>query len=296
MHKVLGSHPIQHLAHSSANSLAYPWRVVSFHTTFVKVVFKPMSSSPDLASQGACITVSIVSHGHGQQVQALVKQVLADPMVARLVLTLNIAETLGLPDDDRLLLIQNTTAKGFGANHNSAYQHCETAYYCVLNPDIVLYEDTFSVLLSTLVQEKAGVAGPLVLSPSGQQEDSWRRFPTLWTLFLKAIGRDATIMGRVGAESTVYPGWVAGMCMLFDAQHYRAVGGFDERFFLYYEDVDICARLQQKNLLVVASPKARLIHAAQRASRLQWQHMKWHAKSMATYLLRYSFRNPGTKK
>jgi len=254
-----------------------------------------MSSNPDSASPSACLTVSIVSHGHGQQVQALVKQVLADPMVARLVLTLNIAETLSLPDDDRLRLLQNKTPMGFGANHNRAYQHCETAYYCVLNPDIVLYDDTFARLLYTLTQEKAAVAGPLVLSPTGQQEDSWRRFPTAWTLFLKAMGRDTTFMGRVGCESPVYPDWVAGMCMLFDATYYSAVQGFDERFFLYYEDVDICARLWQKKLLVVASPEARLIHAAQRASRRQWKHMKWHAKSMATYLLRYSFRIPSTK-
>ena len=261
-----------------------------------------MSSSRDLTHPSACITVSIVSHGHGQQVQTLVKQVLADPLVARLVLTLNIPETLSLPDDDRLLLIQNSVPKGFGANHNRAYQHCETAYYCVLNPDIVLYDDTFATLLSTLTQEQAGVTGPLVLSPFGQQEDSWREFPTLWSLFLKAMGRDTTIIDRVGSEvgsgseSAVYPGWVAGMCMLFDARHYAAVGGFDERFFLYYEDVDICARLWNKNRPVVASPKARVIHAAQRASRRQWQHMKWHAKSMATYLLRYSFRIPRTRK
>ncbi|UOD49729.1 glycosyltransferase family 2 protein [Orrella daihaiensis] len=251
-----------------------------------------MSNPSEPNDPVASITVSIVSHKHGQQVEMLVKQVLADPLISRLVLTLNTEEMLNLPQDDRLLLLQNATPKGFGTNHNQAFTHCETPYFCVLNPDIVLRDDTFTHLLGCLNETRAAVAGPLVLSPLGEQEDSWRRFPTIFSLVLKALGHDMTIMKQADKEFPLFPDWIAGMCMLFDSKHYQAINGFDESLFLYYEDVDICARLWLKNLAVVASSKAVVVHNAQRASRREWQHMKWHARSMAKYLRRYSLRMP----
>lgn len=238
------------------------------------------------------ITVSIVSHGHGQQVEQLVDQVLRDPLVTKLVVTFNVPENLVLPKDHRLVRIDNHVPKGFGCNHNAAFDHCETPYYCVLNPDIVLRETSFADLLCCLKSSKAGVAGPLVLSPIGDQEDSWRRFPTVFSLCLKALGSDITIMKQSDTYSLLFPDWIAGMCMLFKADSYRGVRGFDERLFLYYEDVDICARLWKSGLAVVASSEAKIIHDAQRASRRQWKHMRWHLSSMAKYLAKYSFRMP----
>ena len=238
------------------------------------------------------VTVSIVTHGHGKQVEQLVTQVLQDSHTAQLILTMNIEEDLDLPDDDRLILIRNVSPKGFGANHNLAFTHCETAYYCTLNPDIVLRQNTFAQLLDCLTSNEAAVAGPLVLSSNGEQEDSWRKFPTAFSLAMKAIGHDTTVMKTKDQESSICPDWIAGMCMLFDAKQYSAVNGFDESIFLYYEDVDICARLWQRGLVVVACSKAAVIHNAQRASRREWQHMKWHVCSMAKYLRRYTFRMP----
>ena len=248
-----------------------------------------MTTQADLTPS---ITVSIVSHGHGQQVEQLVGQVLRDPLVARLVLTLNVSEDLSLPNDPRLVRIDNAEPKGFGRNHNAAFEHCDTPYYCVLNPDIVLREDSFADLLSCLTRSQAAVAGPLVLSAVGDQEDSWRKFPTVFSLCLKAMGNDTTIIKQSDPDALLFPDWIAGMCMLFETDSYRAVNGFDERLFLYYEDVDICARLWKSNRAVVASPNAKVIHNAQRASRREWEHMRWHLCSMAKYLARYSFRMP----
>ena len=162
------------------------------------------------------LTVSIVSHGHGPQVATLVRQVLDDTSVTRLILTLNVSETLELADDHRLLVIRNSVPKGFGANHNQAFSHCDTPYYCVLNPDVVLRPGALSQLVECLRKSNAAVAGPLVLSGNGAQEDSWRRFPTVKNLFLKLIGRDSsTILRAQDEQQQTQPDWVAGMCMLF---------------------------------------------------------------------------------
>jgi N-acetylglucosaminyl-diphospho-decaprenol L-rhamnosyltransferase len=238
------------------------------------------------------ITVSIVSHGHGQQVAQLVDQVLRDPLVSKLVVTFNVPEDLDLPEDQRLVRIDNNAPKGFGRNHNSAFVRCATPFYCVLNPDIVLRKTSFADLLCCLKNSEAAVAGPLVVSPMGDQEDSWRRFPTVFSLCLKALGSDITIMKQSDPNSPLFPDWIAGMCMLFKADSYSAINGFDERLFLYYEDVDICARLWKSNQAVVVSSKAKVIHNAQRASRRKFEHMRWHLSSMAKYLAWYSFRMP----
>jgi N-acetylglucosaminyl-diphospho-decaprenol L-rhamnosyltransferase len=238
------------------------------------------------------ITVSIVSHGHGTEVEWLLEQALEEPLVARIILTLNLPEAVNLPDDGRLLVVKNTEVKGFGANHNAAFKHCKTPYFCVLNPDIVLLRGSLGELLNGLQSAQAAVAGPLVLSPDGRQEDSWRRFPTFRSLFGKAFGYDSTIIRPQDQTSLVFPDWIAGMCMLFESASYSRITGFDERLFLYYEDVDICARLWRAGLRVVADPRSAVIHNAQRASRYKWEHMRWHGISMFKYFWRYWFRLP----
>jgi len=79
--------------------------------------------------------------------------------------------------------------------------------------------------------------------------------------------------------------WVAGMFMLFDSAVFRATSGFDEAYFLYYEDVDLCRRLRRAGRKVVYVPGAEVIHDAQRGSRRQLSLMRHHAASMLRFLL-----------
>ena len=222
----------------------------------------------------APITVSIVSHGHASWVQPLVPHVLACPDVAHLILTRNIAEDIALPSDARLSIVDNTVAKGFGTNHNTAFRACRTPYFCVLNPDVWWTEDPFSGLLACLEATRAAVAGPLVIGPDGHAADSIRRFPTFLSLLRKAVGSDDGRYQTTFGAPCFPADWVAGMCMLFRSADFAAVGGFDEAFFLYYEDVDICARLWDSGRSVAACPKSLVTHAAQRASR---HHDRPHA-------------------
>jgi N-acetylglucosaminyl-diphospho-decaprenol L-rhamnosyltransferase len=240
----------------------------------------------------ASITVSIVSHGHARWVQRLVPQVLACPQVAHLILTRNIAEEIGLPSDSRLSFVDNMAAKGFGANHNAAFRACRTPYFCVLNPDVWWTDDPFPDLLSCLEASRAAVAGPLVVGPDGHSADSIRRFPTILSLLRKAVGGDDGRYQTTFGASCFPADWVAGMCMLFQSADFAAVGGFDEAFFLYYEDVDICARLWYSGRPVTACTKSLVTHSAQRASRHRAVYMRRHLASMALYLWKYRGRRP----
>lgn len=69
--------------------------------------------------------------------------------------------------------------------------------------------------------------------------------------------------------------------MLFHAETYRRIGGFDERFFMYGEDFDVCARLALAGQKIVIAEQLRAIHEAQRASHRDVRHLWWHMRSLA---------------
>jgi N-acetylglucosaminyl-diphospho-decaprenol L-rhamnosyltransferase len=246
----------------------------------------------DLIRPTPDVTVSIVSHGHGAMVWALVDRVLALPDAPALVVTLNIPEPVPEGLDSRVTVIRNVQPKGFGANHNAAFLHCTSPYFCVLNPDIELMGDPFPALCSALRSGGAGLCAPLVLGPDQAVEDSVREFMTPWRMVLRKLG-----MATRGTEleiggPPVYPDWVAGMFMLFDAAVYRRVGGFDASYFMYCEDADICTRLWQDDVCVLVCPAVQVIHHAQRASRRDFRHLRWHLASMFRYVARYWGRLP----
>lgn len=238
------------------------------------------------------IAVSIVSHGHGAMVQNLVTQVLSCPEVRQVIVTYNIPETQNCSSGSRVETIANSSPIGFGANHNAAFLRSREPFWCVLNPDIALVGNPFPALLESLKTDSAGLVAPLVTNSEGGREDSIRHFPTLTSLAIKLLGRDNSRY-EIDSDSPAFcPDWVAGMFMLFRAEAYKQLGGFDEGYFLYYEDVDICVRAWNSGLAVIACPSVTAIHDAQRASRVNWKHRRWHLASMIRYLLKYFGRLP----
>lgn len=234
------------------------------------------------------ITASIVSHGHGPMVNKLILQLLECPEVSRIKVTINIAEKFEYIEvSNKIEYINNATPKGYGANHNYAFRLAESKFFCVLNPDIELVTNPFPSLLATTMELGADLIGPIVLSKSGGIEDSMRYFPTLKTLFRKLIYDDQGRYPFEVNERFIYPNWIAGMFMLFVSDTYKKIGGFDEAFFMYYEDVDICNKVLNGGGLIVGDFSTSVIHDARRASRKNFLHLKWHLASMLRYLWRY---------
>lgn len=240
------------------------------------------------------VTVSIVSHGQGKLVSALLEDLARSNSICKVLLTQNIPEEeIACPDSlrSRVHLIRNEQPQGFAANHNQAFQQCTTPLFAVLNPDLRLKQDPFPALHNALSQNNAGVIAPRVCNPEGGVEDSARRFPTLSGLFAKCLGLNNGCIILEG--QTPQPvDWTAGMFLLFKTEVFRDVGGFDEGYFLYYEDVDICVRLWNAGSAVVLHPGISVIHAAQRASRRRLRYMAWHLSSMVRYFRKYACRLP----
>lgn len=238
------------------------------------------------------IRISVVSHGQGNLVRALLNDLAAMEGASdfALLLTLNLPETLPFGPADfpfPVRIVENERPKGFGANHNAAFRYGEAEgefrYFCVLNPDIRLPGPVLESLRRTLDADPgAALAAPLVVDATGTVEDSARALPT--PIGILARGLRLALRRPAGAITPAEnPDWVAGMFMLFRARDFAAVGGFDERFHLYYEDVDVCCRLRLAGRGIRLDRNASAIHEARRSSHRDLRYLRWHLASMARF-------------
>lgn len=232
------------------------------------------------------LTLSIVSHGHGPLVAALLDDLSKLPSAHQMHLVL----TLNLPDevvDARswpnlsIQVIRNPEPRGFGANHNGAFQLCRSPWFVVLNPDIRISQDPFPTLLAaaSLAPEIAALS-PRIVNANGEVEDHVRTNLSPLSLWRRLRGKEKA--PDVSSPSTLggkfY--WLAGMFVAFRSTSYRSIRGFDERFFLYCEDYDICARLWIEGGRLALVPDAIATHRAQRDSHRSLSHLRWHVCSL----------------
>ncbi|MFV8835693.1 glycosyltransferase [Aquisalimonas sp. APHAB1-3] len=230
------------------------------------------------------ITVSIVSHGHGEMVNQLARSLIALHEVSHILVTLNCRENLDLPHHPEVEVIQNECRDGFGRNHNRAFQRSREPYFCVMNPDVVLIQNPFPSLLQTMGETGAGLAAPLVYNAAHTLQPSARYFPTIASLTRKLLRGETGAYPPSAGSAPTYPDWVAGMFMLARSDVYADVNGFDKAYFLYYEDVDLCARLWAAGHSVVLDPNAAIIHDAQKKSHSDPVHFLMHLRSLFRYL------------
>ena len=238
------------------------------------------------------VSVSIVSHGHG----ALIAKLLGDldrncSTGLEVLLTLNIPEEIPCPLSGfrfPVRVIANSHPRGFGANHNSAFRESKNEFFCVLNPDIRLALDPFPPLVQRLSRSNIAVVAPLIRSAEGLLEASARPFPTPFEIVRKAIFGSPPPYYDAG-ETDLSPDWVGGMFMLFRRDAFEAVGGFDERFHLYYEDVDLCARIRLAGKEVLLCRSVEVVHIARRESHRNSRYFAWHLVSMLRFFLSRPF-------
>ena len=238
------------------------------------------------------ISISIVSHGHGE----LVALLLADlkkycPTSIEVILTLNVKETLSFTQEDfdfQIHQIHNKKQKGFGTNHNHALKHARGSFVCVLNPDVRLTCDPFPKLIDCLDDKKVGVAAPAIKNRNGEFQENGRQFPTPLSLLKKILSRakigHKKINFPIGVDN-IYPDWVSGAFMVFPHGVYRQIGGFNEKYFLYYEDVDLCARLNRMGLKTVLCPAVSALHDGRYDSHRNIKFLKWHMTSALRFFL-----------
>jgi N-acetylglucosaminyl-diphospho-decaprenol L-rhamnosyltransferase len=219
------------------------------------------------------VTVSVVSHGHWDHIEPLLRQLSTwcGPSIERVILTLNVAERVRIEEGLAfpVEIIRNARPRGFGANHNTAFARTVTPWFLVLNPDLRIDGDVLGPLLEQ-AEESVGLMAPRVQEPGSTEPEPYRTLVTPSELIRRR---------RPGHEPPERPSWIAGMFMLLRASAYREVRGFDERFFMYCEDVDLCVRLQVAGWKLQVATDLAVHHEAQRDSHSSPRALAWHLAS-----------------
>lgn len=210
--------------------------------------------------------------------------------VGAVIVTWNSASTIerclaGLPEgleivvvdngssDDTRILVAHTRAVlltpdrnlGFGKACNLGAARLGNKHILLLNPDAALSADGLHVLLDDMRRDaRLGVVGPLIRDPEGRRELSWGEDPTL---LIEWARKQAHVRSTEHSPSPSVVDWVTGGCCLIRREAWEAVGGFDERFFLYFEDLDLCRRIRQAGYYVRFDPRAEALHTRGVSSR-----------------------------
>lgn len=169
-------------------------------------------------------------------------------------------------------LIASDLNLGFAKANNVALKRARGKYLLLINPDTVVQEDTLRVMIGFFEEHsEVGLAGCKILNPDGTFQLACRRsFPTPWVAFTKIFGLSALFpqsrfFGRynltyLNPNQTYEVDAVSGSFMVLRRDVYEHVGGLDEDFFMYGEDLDWCYRIQRAGWKIYYVPATQIIH------------------------------------
>lgn len=181
---------------------------------------------------------------------------------------------------NNLRLIVSAKNLGMGGGNNLGIAAASGNYILVLNPDTLVREQAIKIMFDYLVKNPmVGLVGPKLLYPDGSRQDSCSRFPNIFMpvlrrTFLGKIFRESCAkftMNDFDHDSIRSVDWLMGSCLMFK-KHLDLGEGcdfqprFDERYFMYFEDIDLAKQVWTKGFQVVYNPEAVLIHDHTRAS------------------------------
>lgn len=197
-------------------------------------------------------------------------------------------------------LIQGSSFKGFGANNNevfkvakTSFNMCKEDYFLVLNPDIEISLESISSLLTELQHTPTDIAAINLFRNRAMTEydNSIRHYTKLLNPFktlLRLPRKD--FYDKSVIKQPISIDWAAGSFLLFKTGCYQELKGFDEKYFMYFEDADICTRANLKRHNVVYFPNIKAVHFASHQNRkLLSKHFIWYCRSSIRYNLKFKF-------
>ena len=246
------------------------------------------------------VAAVVVSHTNAPELERLLPAL--QPQVDELVVVANVPGSVGvLPEGVRL--IENERPRGFGANVNAGAAATTAELVCSVNPDAVPHAGALDVLRAFLeAHPRAGVAGPRMVYPDGTVQPSRRRFPTVvGTLVRRTPLRLAFDPKRVQArhyysgetpDGPVQADWMLGGFLALRRAMLDELGGFDEGFFLYGEDIDLCYRAARGGWERWYVPDAVVEHEHQAVTdrRLLTRRTLWHWRGILRFVRKHPER------
>lgn len=212
----------------------------------------------------------------------------------------------GTVDNDKLMKLENQYADvkvvatgknlGFGGAHNYVMDMLDSKFHAIVNPDILLEMDAFSALLSFMQDETIGMCVPRLVDESGELLAVYRREVTVWDMFLRMFlkgafkkRQDYHTMANADYTKPFEVPFAQGSFLVIQTELFKRLGGFDERYFLYMEDADLCKRVNEVSRLMYC-PDATVVHAWDRGSHKSGKLFMLHVKSMFSYFSKWHWK------
>ncbi|VXC34182.1 conserved hypothetical protein [Burkholderia sp. 8Y] len=200
-------------------------------------------------------------------------------------------------------IIQGQGNVGYGRGHNLAIERTSSRYHLILNPDIELDDDALTHALAFMdAHPEVGLLSPFILEDDGSQQFLCRRYPTVFDLFIrgflprslrkpfKARLSRYEMRDAIGEKDIVWdPPIVSGCFMLFRTEVLKKLGGFDPRYFLYFEDYDLSLRTHDV-ARVAYVPSVRVLHHGGDAAGKGWTHIKLFIASAYKFFNRFGWK------
>ncbi|OGC74296.1 MAG: hypothetical protein A2145_04770 [candidate division Zixibacteria bacterium RBG_16_40_9] len=191
-------------------------------------------------------------------------------------------------------LSQSQQNLGFAKGNNCLVDEANSEFILFLNPDTLIMNDSIERMLEYIKDSKTVVAlGPKLLYPDNSFQLSYAKFPNLWTEFFTKIYQRSAHQKRSlilkfiakNSSKTKEVDWISGACLLTRRKVLQELGGFDENFFLYFEDADLCCRLKSKGQIVYY-PEANVMHLVGISTKSQNLKTGYHYRKSQLYYYR----------
>lgn len=185
---------------------------------------------------------------------------------------------------------------GFGGGHNYIIPELDSKLHAIVNPDIILDNDAFTALIDFMQDEAVGMCVPRLLDEQGNLQPVYRREVTVGDLFIRMftkhlfLRRQAyhTMQDMDYGKPFAVP-FAQGSFLVIRTELFRSLGGFDERYFLYMEDADLCKRVNEVSVLKYC-PWAAVVHKWERGSHKNKALFRLHVKSMRAYFHKWGWK------
>ncbi len=200
-----------------------------------------------------------------------------------------------LASDPGVTVVATGANLGFGSGVNRGVEKATGDHLLILNPDTVVEPGTVKALAEALDRDPGLAAvGPRIENVDGTLYPSVRSFPNLWVAtghaFLGLLwptnpfSRRYRMLDWDHSRPAPTVDWVSGACMLVRRSAFEAVGGFDEGYFMYVEDVDLCWRFGRAGWRIGYEPAGRVVHALGASSRLMpYRMIAAHHRSLLRF-------------
>jgi GT2 family glycosyltransferase len=168
-------------------------------------------------------------------------------------------------------LLENGVNLRFAKGNNVAFRHCQGEYVLILNPDTIVHEGSLDKLVAYADRHpEAGAFGCRMLYADGSYQQSCYPFPSLRREWINALCLRPLAHLSDWFIAGLYPGWhgeaerkvdwLSGCCILIRGDLLQRLGGFDEQFFYYYEDTDLCRRVWDTGFPILYTPEPTVTH------------------------------------